>query len=60
VTGASADHQPYLLGGRCPPHHDSRLGERDNVGVGGDESFERLVNRGVGVVDQFLVDVDLR
>jgi hypothetical protein len=41
------------------PHHDSRLSERDNVGVDGDESFERLVYRGEGIVDQFLVDVDL-
>jgi len=27
--------------------------------VGGDESFERLVDRGERIIDQFLVDVDL-
>jgi len=59
MARSAADDDADLAGRRRTPDHDPGLGERDNVGVGGDESFERLVDRGERIIDQFLVDVDL-
>ena len=60
MTRAAANDKAHLAGGARSPDHDPGLGERDNVGVSGGEAFERLVHRDEGIVDQFLVDVDLR
>jgi hypothetical protein len=56
MARAAADDDANLAAGRRPPDHDPWLGERDNVGVGGGESFERLVDCVKRIVDQLLVD----
>jgi hypothetical protein len=40
VTGAAPEHDADLAGRGRAPDDDPGLRERDNVGVGGDESFE--------------------
>jgi hypothetical protein len=55
MSRAASHHQANLVGARGSPGDDPWLGECDEVGVSRDESFERLVDRVEGIVDELLV-----